>query len=62
MVSGTRASRYAARVVVVVDVLRVLTPADRAHATLLPDELVELVGTDAVATLQVVVTAPPWSR
>jgi hypothetical protein len=41
----------------VIDVLRVLAAADRAHTTLLAHELVELVRTDAVAVFQVVVAA-----
>jgi len=42
--------------VVVIEVLGVGPAADRAHATLPDYELVELIGADAVATLQVVVT------
>jgi hypothetical protein len=42
--------------VVVVDVLGIRSPADQADPTLQSDPLVELVGTDAVSPLQVIVT------
>jgi hypothetical protein len=48
----------------VIEVLGVGPAADRAHATLPDHELVELIGADAVATLQVVATraAVPFVR
>lgn len=41
---------------VMVDVLWVRLGADRTRATVIADELVELDSTDAIATLQVIVT------
>jgi hypothetical protein len=41
--------------VIVVDVLRTGLVADRAHAILLADKLVDLQGADAVAPLEVIV-------